>query len=132
MIARASMSDTDLAFQRRPATSAFQSVIYDYILFLIISFLIRVILDIDSLGMYGVAINASEDQILNDNRPALIQPANRSQSQRQKLLHMEFETNPLNTNADYRIETISQSLEITYDAVLFHRKSFFYELCEFD
>jgi hypothetical protein len=61
----------------------------------------------DSLGVYGPATD--------DNRPALIQPVNRSQ----KLLHIEFETNPLNKRTDYRIQALLQSLEITYDAVLF-------------
>ena len=85
--------------------------------------MIRLIIDIDSLGVYDVATNASQIEILNDNCPALIQAANRSQLQQQKWLHIEFETNPVNEKIDYRIQALAQSLEITYDVVLFTRKS---------
>ena len=42
------------------------------------------------------------------------------QFQQQKLLHIEFETNPLNTGVDYRIKTLLESITIIYDAVLFY------------
>ncbi len=69
-------------------------------------------------------MSPSEEQILHDNRPVLIELSNRLQLQPRKLLHIEFETNPLKTNADYRIQAKSQSIEIIYHAVLCTRQSF--------
>jgi hypothetical protein len=69
-------------------------------------------------------VSPSEEQILHDNRPVLIELSNRLQLQPRKLLHIEFETNPLKTNADYRIQAKSQSIEIIYHAVLCTRQSF--------
>ncbi len=74
--------------------------------------------------MYGATMNASEKKIVSDNRPVLIESSNRLQSHLQKWLHIEYETNPLKTNADYRIQAKSQSIEITYHAVLCTRQSF--------
>ncbi len=81
------------------------------------NFDIRIIIDIGSLGMYGGIMNISEDQTFVEKRSVLIQSTHRSNLHPQELLHIEFETNPLDTHADYRIQAISQSLEFIYDAV---------------
>jgi len=69
--------------------------------------------------MYGCVIGSNKDEISIDNHSPLIQPINRSDLNLQKLLHLQFETNPLTTNADYRIEVQLQSFETIYNAVLF-------------
>jgi len=48
------------------------------------------------------------------SRPILIKPFKEN-----KLLHLEFETNPLNNNSDYRINCKSQSFQINYHSVFF-------------
>jgi len=50
----------------------------------------------------------------NETRPILIQPAS---STNPKLLEAEFEINPVNKDSGYRVQIISQSLEIKYNAV---------------
>jgi hypothetical protein len=50
----------------------------------------------------------------NEIRPVLIQPAS---SNNPKLLQAEFEINPLDKDYGYRVQIISQSLEIKYNAV---------------
>jgi hypothetical protein len=59
-------------------------------------------IDIDSFEIFGI------DSL------KLIQPFQLNQT---KFLHIEFETNPLNNNSDYRIKALSQSLQINYHAV---------------
>lgn len=117
VIARAVLSHAAMNFQRRPCTSAFLSVISYRNISFIYLILIRLIVDIGSLRMYGAVIDISEDQTYVEKRSALIQPIHRSHLHPQKLLHIEFETNPLDTNVDYRIQAISQSLEFIYDTV---------------
>jgi hypothetical protein len=48
----------------------------------------------------------------NLSRPKLIKPYTQN-----KLLHLEFETNPINNNSDYIIKVLSQSLQINYHSV---------------
>jgi len=57
---------------------------------------------------------------MNFNRPVLAQ--NRTQLEQRSLLHIEYETNPLNKLSDNRIQVRMQPLEIIYDAVLFIEK----------
>jgi hypothetical protein len=64
--------------------------------------------------MYGID---SELDKLNMSRPVLIQPFKQSNSEK-KFFHIEFETNPINTNCDYRLRGQSQSLQINYHAVI--------------
>jgi hypothetical protein len=59
-----------------------------------------------------------ESDILNESRPVLVQLAlSNNQLDQPKLLEAEFEINPLDRDAGYRIQVISQSLEIKYNAV---------------
>jgi hypothetical protein len=67
--------------------------------------------------MYGAIMNPKEEQIASGNRPVLIESSNRLQSRLEKWLHIEFETNPLKTKADYHVQAKSQSIAITYHAV---------------
>ncbi|CAF3586652.1 unnamed protein product [Adineta steineri] len=101
VIARATIPDTGLIFRRRPATEA-----------------IALFVDLGSFQVVGTAAGSQQLQLSNENRPVLVQPVNRliSSSNQQKLLQIEFETNPLDKTADYRVKIISQSLEIKYNA----------------
>ncbi|CAF2796909.1 unnamed protein product [Rotaria sp. Silwood2] len=101
VIARAAIPDTNLVFKRRPATSA-----------------IAVFVDLGSFQVFGIATDLKQSDFSNDNRPVLAQPVSRSlsTSNQQKLLQVEFETNPLDKSSDYRVKVVSQSLEIKYNA----------------
>ncbi len=66
------------------------------------------IIDIDSFEIFGI-----DSSKLNNSRPILIKPFELNEN---KLIHIEFETNPINTNSDYRIKALSQSLQINYNA----------------
>ena len=121
VIARAAIPDTGLVFKRRPATQAiayvqleihsFQHLISD--LFYLGYLLIWVHFKFSVLLQMQHNLNIS-----NINRPILAQPVSRSVlSNQPKLLHVEFETNPLDKKSDYRVKVISQSLEIKYNAV---------------
>jgi hypothetical protein len=71
-----------------------------------------------SFQVYGIATDSSHPELSNTHRPVLAQPVSRAVSSDQaKLLHVEFETNPLDKLSDYRVKVISQSLEIKYNAV---------------
>jgi hypothetical protein len=56
------------------------------------------------------------------SRPILIQPFNQNRSKRDKLLHIEFETNPPDTKSDYHIHAKSLPLQINYHAVYLFSK----------
>ena len=73
--------------------------------------------------MNGIDSNEMNEKSLS--RSILIQPFKREEG---KLLHLEFQSNPLNTLSDYRIKGLSQSLLINYHAVriLFFIEFFFY------
>lgn len=64
----------------------------------------------DSFEIFGI------DDKLNQSPTILIKPFKETN----KLLHLEFETNPINSNSDYKIKGLSQSLQITYHAVLIY------------
>ena len=81
-------------------------------------FLYRVFVDLGSFQVVGISTDPTQSELSSKNRPVLVQPVNRlSSSNQQKLLQVEFETNPLDKSADYRIKVVSQSLEIKYNAV---------------
>jgi hypothetical protein len=69
--------------------------------------------------MYGNQLNVNQEATLDLTRPALIQSHNKSEAEKEKLLHIQFETNPLDENCDYRIFARLQSLDMTYHAVTF-------------
>ncbi|CAF3740023.1 unnamed protein product, partial [Rotaria sordida] len=97
VIACAAIPDAGLIFKRRPAKPAFLFVV-----------------DLSSFQVFGIGENVLQTEMLNDNRPVLAQ--NRAQLEQKSFLHIEYETNPLNKPSDNRIQVISQSLEIIYDA----------------
>ncbi|CAF3667368.1 unnamed protein product [Rotaria sp. Silwood1] len=104
VIARASIPDTSLQFKRRPATSA-----------------MAVSAGLGSFQVFGIATDSNESDFSNQSRPILAQPVSRLLSStakmEKKLLEVEYETNPIDKLADFRVKVISQSLEITYNAV---------------
>ncbi|CAF4932934.1 unnamed protein product [Rotaria sp. Silwood1] len=90
-----SISNGQLEFQRRPARDD-----------------IQLIIDLNSLEMSGIDSELNNENELNLTRPLLIQSFNPTNN----LLHIEFETNPLNTKSDYRIQAKSHPLQINYHA----------------
>jgi hypothetical protein len=76
-----------------------------------------VIIDLDSFEMFGIDSESKNEDKLNLSRPVLIQPFHQSELKENKLLHIEFESNPINTKCDYRIHGKSQCLLINYHAV---------------
>ena len=102
IVARASIPDTSLLFRRRPATEA-----------------IALFIDLGSFQVFGHATDPNHAELANHSRPVLAQPVTRGEATltKKKLLHLEFETNPLDGSADYRVKAASQSLEIKYDVV---------------
>ncbi|CAF0945953.1 unnamed protein product [Adineta ricciae] len=100
IITRATIPDTGLAFRRRPATNA-----------------IAVFVDLGSFQVVGMATDGLQTTTSNENRPVLVQPVHRlSSSSEQKLLQIEFETNPLDKSGDYRVKVVAQSMEAKYNA----------------
>ncbi|CAF3113330.1 unnamed protein product, partial [Rotaria sp. Silwood2] len=102
VIARAAISDTSLVFKRRSATST-----------------IEVAVDFGSFQVFGMGTDLKQSEFSNHSRPVLAQPIYRSSSStssQQKLLQVEFETNPLDKSSDYRVKVVLQSLEIKYNA----------------
>ncbi|CAF2841774.1 unnamed protein product [Rotaria sp. Silwood2] len=99
VIASAAVPDVCLIFKRCPAKSGFLFVI-----------------DLGSFKVFGVTTDTIEIEKSNDNRPVLAKPANEIQLKEKDLLHIEYETNPLDKSSENRIQVILQSLEITYDA----------------
>jgi hypothetical protein len=79
--------------------------------------LFSVFVDLGSFQVFGIATDLQQSELSNDTRPVLVQPSAFSSLNEQKLLRVEFETNPLDKKADYRIKVVSQSLEIKYNAV---------------
>ncbi|UJR35157.1 hypothetical protein I4U23_027926 [Adineta vaga] len=99
IIARGVIPDTNLTFRRRPATDA-----------------IALSVDLGSFQVFGIATNPDQSEFVNDSRPVLVRPSALTTSNEQKLLQVEFETNPLDKKSDFRVKVISQSLEIKYNA----------------
>ena len=77
----------------------------------------RILVDLTSFQVFGIATDSNEVHSSNKNRPVLAQPPMSALSNGQKLFQVEFETNPLDKKCDYRIRVVSQSLEIKYNAV---------------
>jgi hypothetical protein len=75
--------------------------------------------------MVGINPELDKGDALNLSRPILIQPFNQNGSKRDKLLHIEFETNPPDTKSDYRIHAKSLPLQINYHAVYCFRNFLF-------
>ncbi len=69
----------------------------------------RLIVDLQSFQIFGITNQSNEF-----SRPILIQSFIRSE---ENIFHLEFETNPLNSISDYRIQGITQPLQITYHPV---------------
>lgn len=83
-----------------------------------IRILSSVFVDLGSFQVVGMATDGLQTTTSNDNRPVLVQPVNRlSSSSEQKLLQIEFETNPLDKSGDYRVKVVAQSMEMKYNAV---------------
>ncbi|CAF4673232.1 unnamed protein product, partial [Rotaria sp. Silwood2] len=95
-----SISNGQLEFQRRPARDDIQLVI-----------------DLNSLEMSGIDSELNNENELNLSRPILIQSFNETNN----LLHIEFETNPLNTKSDYRIQAKSHPIQINYHATTINK-----------
>jgi len=99
VIARGVIPDTSLIFKRRPATDA-----------------IALFVDLGSFQVFGIATNLEQSEFSNEGRPVLAQPSLLNSSNQQKLLQVEFETNPIDKKSDYRVKILTQSLEIKYNA----------------
>lgn len=80
---------------------------------------VRLAIDLASIQMFGVATDINETQMITDYRPILVQSVDSIRLDQQKFLHIEYETNPLEKHSENRIQIISESLQIIYDAVLF-------------
>ncbi len=70
-----------------------------------------------SFQVFGIATDSKQSELLNDSRPVLAKPSSSTLSNQQKLLQVEFETNPIDKKSDYRVKILTQSLEIKYNAV---------------
>ncbi|CAF4190264.1 unnamed protein product [Rotaria sp. Silwood2] len=111
VIARASIPDTSLQFKRRPVTSA-----------------MAVSVGLGSFQVFGIATDPNESDFSNQSRPVLAQPVSRlllssTSKTEKKLLELEYETNPIDKLADFRVKVISQSLEIKYNAPTINKLS---------
>lgn len=90
-------------------------------------FLFSVLVDLGSFQVFGIATDANQSELLNESRPVLAKPSSSTVASQEKLLQVEFETNPIDKKSDYRVKVLTQSLEIKYNAVrlsiedLFHR-----------
>ena len=75
----------------------------------------RMIFDINSFEIIGIQSSSIDDE-KNISRPVLIKGYRINEEK--KLLHFEYESNPFNSQIDYRIKAFSQSLLINYHAVI--------------
>jgi hypothetical protein len=85
--------------------------------YLKLQFDFSVLVDLGSFQVFGISTDSNQSELSNDSRPVLAKPSSSSTSNQEKLLQVEFETNPLDKKSDYRVKIISQSLEIKYNAV---------------
>ena len=69
-------------------------------------------MNIDGFEFDGMTMESEQE-----SRPRLLQHDHSSESSSPPLLHIEFETNPVHTDVDYRLQAMLQSMEIIYDAV---------------
>jgi hypothetical protein len=83
-----------------------------------INLLFRLLVSLGSFQVFGISTDLKQFESSNNSRPILIQPtSSNNQLNQPKLLQVEFEINPLNKDSGYRIQVISQSVEIIYNAV---------------
>ena len=83
----------------------------------------RMIFDINSFEIIGIQSSSIDDE-KNISRPVLIKGYRIDEEE--KLLHFEYESNPFNSQLDYRIKAFSQSLLINYHAVILFTLFFSY------
>jgi hypothetical protein len=77
-----------------------------------------VFVELGSFQVFGISTDLKQLESSNTSRPVLVQPVSRlSSSDQEKLLKVEFETNPLDKLSDYRVKVVAQSVEIKYNAV---------------
>ncbi len=77
-----------------------------------------VFVELGSFQVFGISTDLKQLESANTSRPVLVQPVSRlSSSDQEKLLKVEFETNPLDKLSDYRVKVVAQSVEIKYNAV---------------
>ena len=120
VIARGVIPDTSLIFKRRPATDALAYVLCLFMTaskFWLLFLLYSIYVDLGSFQVFGIATDSKQSELLNDSRPVLAKPSSSTLSNQQKLLQVEFETNPIDKKSDYRVKILTQSLEIKYNAV---------------
>ena len=77
----------------------------------------------NSFEMIGIQSSSIDDE-KNISRPVLIKGYRIDEEE--KLLHFEYESNPFNSQIDYRIKAFSQSLLINYHAVILFTLFFSY------
>jgi hypothetical protein len=83
-----------------------------------LNLLFRLLVSLGSFQVFGISTDLKQLESSNTSRPILIQPtSSNNQLNQPKLLQVEFEINPLNKDSGYRIQVISQSVEIIYNAV---------------
>jgi len=110
IITQLNLSNTEFIFRRRPAIS---SALYDFQNLTIKSTffccsLIRFHLNLTSFNVTGFSPDTNKPQ------PIIVQPILRNKT---KLLQVEFQINPTEKDSGYRLQFISQSLEIKYHSV---------------
>ncbi|CAF1201535.1 unnamed protein product [Rotaria sordida] len=110
VIASAAVPNVGLICKRRPAKSAFLFII-----------------DLHSFEVFGVGTDTSQIKTANVYRPVLAKPADQIQLAQKHLLHIEYETNPLDRSSENRIQVLLQSLEITYDALTINKLVEFFQ-----
>ncbi|CAF1248487.1 unnamed protein product [Rotaria sordida] len=85
------------------------------------------IIDLHSFEVFGVGTDTSQIKTANVYRPVLAKPADQIQLAQKHLLHIEYETNPLDRPSENRIQVLLQSLEITYDALTINKLVEFFQ-----
>lgn len=76
-----------------------------------------VAVDLGSFQVFGLATDVQQSEFGNESRPVLAKPTLETLASEEKLLKVEFETNPIDKKSDYRVKIQTQSLEIKYNAV---------------
>jgi hypothetical protein len=80
-------------------------------------FLFSLFVDLGSFQVFGMATDSQQPELSNESRPVIAKPPASTLTNQQKLLQIEFETNPIDKKSDYRVKIVTQSLEIKYNAV---------------
>ena len=68
--------------------------------------------------MVGINSELDKENQFNYSRPILIEPFNKNQLKINEILHIQYESNPIDSKSDYRIYAKSQPLQINYHAVI--------------